>query len=50
VGSSSTTTPTTSVSNSSTGNSGAFQPPTATVEPLAPWDPRSCTASGGEGS
>jgi LCP family protein required for cell wall assembly len=48
-GSSSTTTPTTSVSASSTGNSGAFQPPTTTVEPLAPWDPRSCTASGGEG-
>ena len=28
----------------------AFAAPTATVEPLAPWDPRSCTASGGEGS
>jgi LCP family protein required for cell wall assembly len=33
-----------------TGNSGAFQAPTPSVEPLAPWDPRSCTASGGEGS
>jgi LCP family protein required for cell wall assembly len=30
--------------------SGAFQPPTAAVTPLQPWDPRSCTASGGEGS
>ena len=29
--------------------SGAFQAPTPAVEPLAPWDPRSCTASGGEG-
>ncbi len=47
VGTSSTTTPTTS--SSSSANSGAFQPPTTTVEPLAPWDPRSCTANGGEG-
>jgi LCP family protein required for cell wall assembly len=46
VGAPSTTTPTTSGSSSS---SGAFQPPTSTVEPLAPWDPRSCTANGGEG-
>jgi LCP family protein required for cell wall assembly len=44
---SSTTTPTTSSGSSS--SNGAFQPPTSTVEPLAPWDPRSCTASGGEG-
>jgi hypothetical protein len=44
--SSSTTTPT---SSSSSANSGAFQAPTTTVEPLAPWDPRSCTAKGGEG-
>ena len=36
-------------SSGNTGNSGAFAAPTATVEPLAPWDPRSCTASGGEG-
>ncbi len=51
-GSASSTTTTTSDSGSSgnTGNSGAFAAPTATVEPLAPWDPRSCTASGGEGS
>ena len=51
-GSATSTTTTTSDSGSSgnTGNSGAFAAPTATVEPLAPWDPRSCTASGGEGS
>jgi LCP family protein required for cell wall assembly len=40
-----TTTTTTSPSGSS-----AFAPPTSTVTPLAPWDPRSCTASGGEGT
>ena len=34
----------------STGNSGAFQAPTPTVEALQPWDPRSCTPSGGEGT
>ena len=45
-----TTTSATSGSSGNTGNSGAFAAPTATVEPLAPWDPRSCTASGGEGS
>ncbi len=33
----------------STTSSGAFQPPSAAVTPLQPWDPRSCTASGGEG-
>jgi LCP family protein required for cell wall assembly len=42
-----TTTPTTSSSSST--NSALFQPPTTTVEPLQPWDPRSCTATGGEG-
>ncbi len=42
-------TSTTSGSSGNTGNSGAFQAPTATVEALQPWDPRSCTASGGEG-
>ncbi len=36
---SSTTTSTTAPSSSSS----AFAPPTATVEPLQPWDPRSCT-------
>jgi LCP family protein required for cell wall assembly len=38
---------TTTAGNS--GNSGAFQAPTPAVESLQPWDPRSCTASGGEG-
>ena len=33
----------------STTSSGAFQAPSAAVTPLQPWDPRSCTASGGEG-
>ncbi len=45
----SSTTPTTAGSSGNTGNSGAFQAPTPTVEALQPWDPRSCTASGGEG-
>ena len=47
------TTPTTAGStgtSGNTGNSGAFQAPTPSVEPLAAWDPRSCTASGGEGN
>jgi hypothetical protein len=56
------TTPTTAAASSTTGstgsgttgnsgaNNGAFQPPTSTVTPLAAWDPRSCTASGGEGT
>ena len=49
----STTASTTAPSSGNTGNSGnsgAFQAPTPTVEPLAPWDPRSCTPSGGEGT
>ena len=47
-----TTTTTTSPSSSNTGNTGnsAFAPPTPSVEALAPWDPRACTASGGEGT
>ncbi len=36
-----TTTTTTTVAN--------FAPPSPAVQPLAPWDPRSCTATGGEG-
>jgi hypothetical protein len=40
-----TTPPTTAGSSS-----GAFQAPTAAVSPLQPWDPRSCTPRGGEGS
>jgi LCP family protein required for cell wall assembly len=43
------TTTTTSGNSGNTGNSGAFQAPTPTVEALQPWDPRSCTATGGEG-
>jgi LCP family protein required for cell wall assembly len=46
----SSTTPTTTGTSGNTGNSGAFQAPTPSVESLAPWDPRACTASGGEGS
>ena len=46
----SSTTPTTAGTSGNTGNSGAFQAPTPSVEPLAPWDPRACTATGGEGS
>ena len=43
-------TTTTTTSPSATTGNGAFAPPTATVEPLQPWDPRSCTPSGGEGA
>jgi hypothetical protein len=39
------TTPTTSPSGSA-----AFASPTPEVEALQPWDPRSCTAAGGEGT
>jgi LCP family protein required for cell wall assembly len=45
-----TTTTTSPASSGNTGNSGAFATPTSTVEKLQPWDPRSCTPSGGEGS
>jgi LCP family protein required for cell wall assembly len=44
------TTTTTSGNSGNTGNSGAFQAPTAAVEALQPWDPRSCTPNGGEGT
>ncbi len=49
-----TTTPATGSTGSGgssgpTGANGPFQPPTPAVTPLQPWDPRSCTASGGEG-
>ncbi len=46
----SSTTTTTPGNSGTTGNSGAFQAPTPTVETLQPWDPRSCTPSGGEGN
>jgi LCP family protein required for cell wall assembly len=44
----STTLPPTTTTTTTIG-SGAFSAPTASVEPLAPWDPRSCTGAGGEG-
>jgi hypothetical protein len=47
---STTTTAGSTGTSGNTGNSGAFQAPTPAVEPLAPWDPRACTASGGEGT
>jgi hypothetical protein len=47
-GSASTSSSASSSSSSSSG--GAFQPPTSTTQPLQPWDPRSCTAGGGEGA
>ena len=42
--------PTTSTTTAPSSTSTAFQPPTAAVSPLQPWDPRSCTPQGGEGS
>jgi LCP family protein required for cell wall assembly len=46
-----TTTATTTTTTTTTVPAGslAFAKPTPTFEPLAPWDPRSCTAAGGEG-
>jgi len=46
--SASTSTTTTTTEPPSIAN-GTFSPPSQSVEPLAPWDPRSCTANGGEG-
>jgi LytR cell envelope-related transcriptional attenuator len=43
-----TTAPSVTTTTSST--SGDFSSPTSSNEALAPWDPRACTASGGEGS
>jgi LCP family protein required for cell wall assembly len=45
---SSTSVPTTTTTTSPSA-SAEFAAPTPTVEALAPWDPRSCTANGGEG-
>ncbi len=48
-----TTAPTSSSGSSSSGSSsatGTFSAPTPAAEALAPWDPRSCTPSGGEGT
>ena len=48
-----TTAPATTAASSSTAttapSSSAFQAPTSAVTPLQPWDPRSCSASGGPG-
>jgi len=43
-----TTAPSVTTTTSST--SGDFSSPTSSNEALAPWDPRACTASGGEGA
>jgi LCP family protein required for cell wall assembly len=48
-----TTAPSSSAVSNSAGSSApadtGFLPPTASTQALQPWDPRSCTASGGEG-
>jgi hypothetical protein len=44
-----TTTTTAPSTTTTTSPSSGFAPPTSANEALAPWDPRSCTASGGEG-
>jgi len=44
-----TTTTTTVEPTTTTTTVPDFAPPTAPVQALAPWDPRSCTATGGEG-
>ncbi len=40
----------TSTTSPSTSSSAAFAPPSPSVSPLQPWDPRSCNAQGGPGS
>ncbi len=54
-GATATTTPNPSPATTTTTPAGpsaaaAFLPPTAAVTPLQPWDPRSCSATGGPGS
>jgi LCP family protein required for cell wall assembly len=44
------TTPAASTTTAAPTSSGAFQSPSAAVTPLQPWDPRSCTTTGGKGS
>ena len=44
-----TTTPPTTTTTTTLPSNGEFSAPTPSVEPLSPWDPRSCTASGGPG-
>jgi len=52
-GAATTAAPTSTTSSASTAttapSTGAFQAPTPSVTPLQPWDPRSCTPSGGPG-
>jgi LCP family protein required for cell wall assembly len=52
VGAGSSTTPTTTTTTTTTtpASSADFSAPTSSVQPLSPWDPRSCTASGGPGA
>jgi hypothetical protein len=50
TGTPTTVAPTTTTTAPPSSSNGAFQAPTATVTPLQPWDPRSCTAKGGEGT
>jgi hypothetical protein len=45
-----TTAPSTTTTTSGTVEDGAFQAPSSSVTPLQPWDPRSCTPTGGEGT
>jgi hypothetical protein len=50
-GSATTSTPTAAPTTTTTSPANAaFAAPTSSNEALQPWDPRSCTASGGEGS
>lgn len=44
-----TTTTTTAPTTTTTTSASGFNPPSSANEGLKPWDPRSCTASGGEG-
>jgi hypothetical protein len=44
------TTSTSAPTTTTTSPNSEFQAPSAAVTPLQPWDPRSCTASGGEGT
>ncbi|MGA3147864.1 MAG: LCP family protein [Acidimicrobiales bacterium] len=49
AGSSTTTTTPPTTTTTAPSSTGQFSVPTSSVEPLSPWDPRACTASGGEG-
>jgi len=48
-GGTTTTTTAAPTTTTSTTTASGFAPPTSADEALEPWDPRSCTASGGEG-